>query len=620
MIEARKIILICMLILLVNPFVFSEETRQNKNILILFSFVPSTPAYRVITEGIRTSLTRAYGDGFNLHMEYLETERYPKGEYPKERFELYNEKYKDIRLDLLICVGIGIIEPVKKNACGIILNLPAITIDFDLSEYGFYQELNLNDRTAVIGMKLNIMSTLNTALSLLPDVRSVYFISGISSADRMYLNVTRAIADKFDKHREYTFITDISMDDVLRMVRKLPDSSIIVIPGFNMDSKGVQYYNPESIRLISQAANAPVFSYSDMGFGDGTVGGYILSFNNIGLLAGETALKILHGTNPAEIIITEKDIYNYLFDWRELKRWGLVGSKRIPEGSMIRFEDVSFFQTYRLIITIGILFLVLQSLLILNLVRLYRKQKLFTRRLIDSENKFRDLVREDRVLRLGQLTASLSHELNQPLTAILSTAQAGLRFIESKRMDPSLMKEILENIVEDDKRTASILSSIRGMMKLEKREKERVNLNALIEEIINIYQSETMVKKINLNIKLTDQPVYIFADRIQIQQVILNFFTNATQAIENIKAIDRTVVISENVNNDFVTVSVRDYGQGFEESLKDKIFQPFISSKKEGLGIGLAISSAIIDDHQGKIWAENMPGGGAMFSFSLKII
>ena len=199
MIKARKIIIVCILIFLINPFVFSEENRQNKNVLILYALDHSRPAYRIIADGIRTSLTKAYGDGFNLHMEYLEADRYPKGEYPEEIFDIYNEKYKDVRLDLLICVGVGIIEPVKRNASDKILDLPAVIIDFDLSEYGFNMDLELNDRSTVIGMTLNVMSILNTALGLFPDAKSVYFISGISSIDSIYLNAAREAENKFDK-------------------------------------------------------------------------------------------------------------------------------------------------------------------------------------------------------------------------------------------------------------------------------------------------------------------------------------------------------------------------------------------------------------------------------------
>jgi C4-dicarboxylate-specific signal transduction histidine kinase len=247
------------------------------------------------------------------------------------------------------------------------------------------------------------------------------------------------------------------------------------------------------------------------------------------------------------------------------------------------------------------------------------KQKLMTRQIRETENKYRALIREDRILRIGQLTASLSHELSQPLTAILSTAQAGIRFIDSGNYTPQFMREIFQNIVEDDKRTASILSSVRGMMKLEKREKERLNLNLLIDEVFAIFRSEAKVRDIKLNAQLPDEPVYIFGDGTQIQQVILNFVFNAMQSIEESEAENRMINITESLNENYVTVSVRDFGGGIPDSIKDTMFKPFVTSKNDGIGIGLSISQSIINDHQGKLWAENMPGGGAEFSFSLKM-
>jgi two-component system sensor kinase FixL len=239
---------------------------------------------------------------------------------------------------------------------------------------------------------------------------------------------------------------------------------------------------------------------------------------------------------------------------------------------------------------------------------------------MDSDKKYRELVREDRILRIGQLTASLSHELNQPLTAILSTAQAGIRFIDSQNANSELLKELFRNIVEDDKRTASILSSIRGMMKLEKREKEKVNLNELIDEVYNMYIGEAIRRNIKMNINLSDVPVYIIADQTQIQQVLLNFILNAFQSMDKVNNKDKTISITEFTDNDHVTVSVKDQGTGIEESIKDNIFKPFVTTKKDGSGIGLAISHSIIEDHKGNIWAKNIPDGGAEFSFSLKTV
>lgn len=330
------------------------------------------------------------------------------------------------------------------------------------------------------------------------------------------------------------------------------------------------------------------------------------------------AVKILNGQDPNSFKVVESDYYDQLYDWRALKRWNLSGSKLIPKGSKIEFEDTSFFKEYKWFIISGVLFLVLQFLLILNLARMNDKQKRITRQLIETENKYRELVNQDRLLRLSQLTASLSHELNQPMTAILSTAQAGIRFVDSGNLDPALMKELFGNIVEDDKRSASILSSIRGMMKLEIREKERINLNLLIEEILEIYRGEFIRSRINLDKFLAEPSVCIIADGVQIKQVIMNMITNAIQAMDKNTLEDKQIIVREEVAEGLVTVSISDTGEGIPDHIIDKVFKPFMTSKKTGTGIGLAISRSIIEDHQGRIWAENNQGRCATFAFSLK--
>jgi signal transduction histidine kinase len=532
---------------------------------------------------------------------------------------LYNQKYKDIRIDLLICVGVDIISTVKNYGDSHLINQPAITIDLDLSEYGIPFEKSLNNRTAVIGLKLDAGKTISEALEIFPGTSSIYFISGISVIDRLYMQISIEEAKKISSQIRVSFITDRSMDEVLALTRTLPENSLIIIPGFNIDSKKVTYYNPESVRLISKSANAPVFTYSDMGFGDGSFGGKIMSFKKIGPLAGATAVKILNGTDPQSIIISPTDYYDYLLDWRELVKWKLTGLEKKKPDSTVLFKEITLIGKYKWILTAGIAFLILQSLLIASLIRMNARQKMMTGQIIEADRRYMDIIREDRILRTGLLSASLSHELNQPLTAILSTAQAGKRFLDSNNLNPGLLKEIFDNIVEDNYRAASILKSIRGLMKLEKREKERVNLNNLIVEISDLYRSKAIELNNKLDLQLSDNNVFVIADAIQIQQVILNFISNASQSIKKTMNNLNIITISEILDDDYVTVSVRDYGSGIDEAVRDKLFTPFVTSRNEGIGVGLAISRFIIEDHQGKIWAENKLDGGAEFSFKLKV-
>ena len=616
----------CLIIIAVLFISFLNETSginsgnsSRRNILVLFALAPTTPAYRIIMDGIREKLTEEYAVAYTMHFEYLETERYPKGKYPGEKFDLYNKKYKDIRIDLLICVGVDIISTIKNHGDNHLINLPSITIDLDLSEYNLPFEMSLNSQTAVIGLKMDPAKTISEALEIFPGTSSIYFIGGVSGIDRLYMQISKEVANKISSHIRVSFVTDMSMDEVINLTRNLPENSLIIVPGFNIDSKQVTYYNPEAVRLISRSANAPVFTYSDMGFGDGSFGGKILSFKKVSSLAGAAAVKILNGTDPKSIIISENDYYDYLLDWNELVKWKRTSLERKKHASTVQFKEITFFGKYRWILTAGILFLILQSFLIASLVRMNSMQKKMTTQMIETDRRYMDIIREDRVLRIGLLTASLSHELNQPLTAILSTAQAGKRFLDADNSNPELLKEILNNIVEADNRAASVLKSIRGLMKLEKREKEKVDLNNLILEISDLYKSKAIELNSKINLQLTDNHVFIIADAIQIQQVILNFIANAAQSIETTENVANVITITETLDNDHVTLSVRDYGKGIDNAVKDKLFEPFVTSRKDGTGVGLAISRFIIEDHQGKIWAENKPDGGAEFSIKLKV-
>jgi hypothetical protein len=229
MCKSRILFVIIFASLLYKTYGVNSYPDRNKNILVLFSMAPTTPAYRYIADGIQEKLTRELGSSYSLHMEYLETERYPKGKFPREIFDLYNKKYEDVKLDLLICVGVDIISTVKNYADSLIQNLPEITIDFDLSEYGHRFDLSLNPRTAVIGLRLDAGKTLSEALDIFPETSSIYFICGISRVDSLYMNISKEAAKMFSNKINVSFITQKSMDEVLGLVHNLPANSLIIV-------------------------------------------------------------------------------------------------------------------------------------------------------------------------------------------------------------------------------------------------------------------------------------------------------------------------------------------------------------------------------------------------------
>ena len=271
-------------------------------------------------------------------MEYLDLRRYPNGNFPKELFESFNKKYRDIHIDLLISLGTNAVPTIKKFAESYLLDLPTISMDLDFSDYGFVSDMRLNDKTTIVNMKLDPAKSIAFDVKLFPETSSFYFLSGISPLDKLFLAIGREWAEKNLLDKKVTYVTDLKMQEILNLVRQLPKKSIVFVGSFNLDADSVEYNNPEAIRLISSQSNSPVFGYSDMGIGEGPVGGYIASFANVGLFVGEAAVKILNGADPNSIKITEQDYYQYIFDLRELKRWNLVNSDLIPAGSTIMYR------------------------------------------------------------------------------------------------------------------------------------------------------------------------------------------------------------------------------------------------------------------------------------------
>jgi two-component system, LuxR family, sensor kinase FixL len=222
-----------------------------------------------------------------------------------------------------------------------------------------------------------------------------------------------------------------------------------------------------------------------------------------------------------------------------------------------------------------------------------------------------------RVMAMNELSTSLAHEINQPLGAILNNASAAkilLSQIQEKHEDFS---EILADIIQDTKRAGDVVRRIRGMVKKNEVRFELLNINTLIEEVVELFSNNIRINKVSLCLDLKSDVANVKGDHVHLQQVLLNLITNALEAMTE-KSTKMLMIRSSLQAPDMVTISVSDSGPGIDEGKKETVFQPFFTTKKEGLGFGLSICRSIIEDHGGKIWAENNPVAGATFSFSLK--
>src|SRR6059036_1956526 len=223
-----------------------------------------------------------------------------------------------------------------------------------------------------------------------------------------------------------------------------------------------------------------------------------------------------------------------------------------------------------------------------------------------------------RVAVLGELAASITHELNQPLSGIVSNASAGERFIDRGDCNISELRDLLADIVADGRRAGDVIRTFRGMIKKGDPTRQRLNLNDLVMNVVRMLKSDAMLRSCELEAMLDPNLPAIGGDPTQMQQVLLNLVINAFDAMRDTPVPHRKVVITTERNADgAICTSVRDYGCGIPEEARERLFDHFFTTKAEGLGMGLGIVRSIVESHGGTIAAENVEGGGARFSFSI---
>jgi signal transduction histidine kinase len=236
-----------------------------------------------------------------------------------------------------------------------------------------------------------------------------------------------------------------------------------------------------------------------------------------------------------------------------------------------------------------------------------------------------DLLRQElfhvtRVTMMGELTASFAHELNQPLTAILSNAQAGQRLLAAGTPDWQEFHELLGDIIADDQRATQVIRRLHALLKKGVLELQSVDLNDLIRDAVELVRSEALIHEVSVALELTPDLPPVQGDRIQLQQVILNLLLNALEAMKNADARRRTLVLRTNRSDAHaVQATVQDAGDGIPPENIERIFDPFYTSKREGMGMGLTICRSIVLAHSGRIWARNNPDHGATFYVALPI-
>jgi len=230
-----------------------------------------------------------------------------------------------------------------------------------------------------------------------------------------------------------------------------------------------------------------------------------------------------------------------------------------------------------------------------------------------------ELTRLSRVLSMGELTASIAHEIKQPLTAVVMNGHASIEWLSASPPNLEKVRQSTEKIIQDGTRAGAVLSRIRALFKKETSTKDWLDINDVIQELLALVLAEAQKQNVSLRLELASDLPKVMGDRVQLQQVVLNLMMNGIDAIAADKTIREVLVVSWKHGEDEIGVRVEDTGVGLDLENAEKIFDPFFTTKPHGIGMGLSISRTIVESHEGKLWATPRPAGGTIFQFTIPV-
>ena len=238
---------------------------------------------------------------------------------------------------------------------------------------------------------------------------------------------------------------------------------------------------------------------------------------------------------------------------------------------------------------------------------------------VEAATQRLELAHLSRVALLGELTGALAHELSQPLTAILSNAQAATNILKREPVDVAELRGALDDVIESDRRARDFIERLRAMLRKERIQHRAVDLNDVVREVVELSHSECMSRRTTVATALPAEIPPVLGDRVQLQQVVLNLLLNACDAMRGTPVPDRCVAVATTTRDGFVELSVSDLGIGIPPDQIDRVFEPFVTFRADGLGLGLTISRSIVSTHGGSIEAKNNAEGGATFRCFLPV-
>jgi signal transduction histidine kinase len=581
--------------------VFPSEAASSarSHVLILYDEHKSFPGPALLDRSLRDSLRSGRGDAVEFYSESLSLSQFERTGYDRLVADFYGHRYSGKKLDLIVAVMGPALDFLLRHGEALFPGVPIVFCGIDATTI---EGKTLRANVTGVLVRREFSPTLEVALRLQPNTRNVFVVGGASTFDRHLQTLVRRDLQSFEGRVVMTYLVGLPMDALLRTVANLPPHSVILYVTVFADGVGLGFVPHEVLSSIAATANTPVYVFLDQFVGRGAVGGNVYSLDTHGTQVAELGLQILRGVGPASLPIRELGAQVNVFDARQLRRWKL-DEARLPPNSVINHREPSAWELYSWYIVGGLAVVVTQGALIVSLL-LARARR--WRAEAEARRQREELAHVLRVTTLGELTTSLAHEVSQPLGAILTNAQAARRLLNRGLSEVTEVGEALTDIAADAKRASQVIRRLHTLFRKERGESVAVDVNTLIKDVVDLLRADMLARRIDVRLAFGEGTPSVLGDPVLLEQVVLNVVVNAGEAISSTEEGPRAITIqTRRSQHDRLTIEIRDTGVGVKDAELERIFEHFVSTKPQGLGMGLAICRSIVTAHGGRIWATN---------------
>ena len=537
----------------------SRADAEPKRVLMLHSFGLRFKPWTDYAQFIRSEISRRAQRTIDFDDQSLLNARLTNDTSDGPFVDYLHALYAEKPPDLIIAIGAPAANFVQRYRERIFPGTPMLFTGVEARRVQ-YDKLTQDD--TVVAAAHDFPASFETILRVLPQTKTIAIVNGASPNETFWLGELKRETAPLAGRVELKFYNELSFEDILKDAANLPPHSAIFWHLMNVDAAGVAHEANAALSRLSATANAPVFSYLDNFFGDTTVGGPMHSVEEGSTVAAAVAVRILNGEKAGDIKTPPTRYASPKYDWRQMQRWGISESD-LPPGSTVLFKPPTMWETYRSqILTVSGVILMQAVFIALLLHERRRRQSAET----DSRQRMVELAHVNRFSTAGEMAASIAHEINQPLGAILNNVETAEMILESASPNLNEVKEIVGDIGRDNRRASEVIRRLRSYVMKAPFERKDFDLNDLVAETVSFLSPQARSHQVVLRSKLTQAPLRINGDPIQLQQVLSNLILNAVDAASDTTLAERAVTVATQ-DGEFAEVSVSDTGRGVSEEV-----------------------------------------------------